>query len=291
MSPIGNSVNKFSGHFDGQGYLINGLSIVSPSDDYIGLFGSIDFGAVLTNFGVTNINIVGHNYVGGLAGNTNGSISKVLVTGSVQGTTNTTGGVVGLLGPAILSEIAFEGTLLGGSVIGGIAGNANGGVISNCYAKATITSNNGPGFVGGILGESNNSQLTKCYFSGGVSATNGISIGGGIGYVDNVTSMTDSFTDAQVVGSLGSQTSLFMGDLIGTPVRANLYFNANQSCSPSCSNSGSGMQPNATTGLSVISDYFYDKTNPPMSLSWDFTNIWQEHSDTYPTLRNAPSVY
>ena len=41
-TPIGTSVNRFSGHFEGWGHTISGLSIDAGSSDYQGLFGYVD---------------------------------------------------------------------------------------------------------------------------------------------------------------------------------------------------------------------------------------------------------
>jgi len=60
-----------------------------------------------------------------------------------------------------------------------------------------------------------------------------------------------------------------------------LYYNSNSTCT-NCSAAGNG------TGIDVggvdPADYFYDKTNAPLS-SWDFENTWQENAGGYPTLR------
>ena len=45
-TPIGTSVNRFSGHFEGWGHTISGLSIDAGSSDYQGLFGYVDGGSI-----------------------------------------------------------------------------------------------------------------------------------------------------------------------------------------------------------------------------------------------------
>ena len=67
FSPIGNNSTKFTGSYDGDGYTINGLRIARSSTNYIGLFGYTD-GATIQDLGVTNVNITGNNYIGGLVG-------------------------------------------------------------------------------------------------------------------------------------------------------------------------------------------------------------------------------
>ena len=45
-TPIGTSGHPFSGHFEGWGHTISGLSIDAGSSDYQGLFGYVDGGSI-----------------------------------------------------------------------------------------------------------------------------------------------------------------------------------------------------------------------------------------------------
>ena len=67
FSRIGNNSTKFTGSYDGDGYIIHGLTIARSSTNFIGLFGYTD-GATIQDLGVTNVNITGRHYVGGLVG-------------------------------------------------------------------------------------------------------------------------------------------------------------------------------------------------------------------------------
>ena len=86
FSPIGNNSTKFTGSYDGDGYIINGLTIDRSSNNYIGLFGYTN-GATIQDLGVTNVNIKGKRWVGGLVGRVmgNSTISNCYSTGSVTG--------------------------------------------------------------------------------------------------------------------------------------------------------------------------------------------------------------
>ena len=96
FSHIGNNSTKFTGSYDGDGYTINGLRIARSSTNYIGLFGIAD-GATIQDLGVTNVNITGQHWVGGLVGIVQGSstISNCYSTGSVTGTRKYAGGLEG----------------------------------------------------------------------------------------------------------------------------------------------------------------------------------------------------
>ena len=88
FEPIGTASNPFTGCFDGRGHTIDGLFINRPTTDYVGLFGKTATGAI-KNLNLTNIDITGKNYVGGLAGYCDsGAIVKCFTSGTVSGSTD-----------------------------------------------------------------------------------------------------------------------------------------------------------------------------------------------------------
>ena len=64
--PIGTSTAKFAATFDGGGHEIANLTIARDSTDRVGLFGTSS--GVVRRVGLTNVNVTGRNYVGGLVG-------------------------------------------------------------------------------------------------------------------------------------------------------------------------------------------------------------------------------
>ena len=96
FSPVGNSTTPFTGTFDGNSYTISDLFINLPSTSNVGLFGYTS-GATLENVGLLNINITGGNSVGALAGFIaySSNIDNSYATGSVSGSGNGVGGLVG----------------------------------------------------------------------------------------------------------------------------------------------------------------------------------------------------
>ena len=105
-TPIGtNNDSPFTGCFDGKGCAISGLKI-NTDRRFVGLFGYIGVGGVVTDTVLTGAEVLGTNedaYIGGVAGLSRGTVSFCRVDGIVSGacTTNSfectvsVGGVVG----------------------------------------------------------------------------------------------------------------------------------------------------------------------------------------------------
>ena len=173
-SPIGkNSTTRFTGIYDGNGYVIEGL-FVNLSADYAGLFGYVGVANVSTgvfNLGVSG-NVTGKQYVGGIAGYIYASriencFSAVYVTSVTAGTNAgfSVGGIAGQIyyGSSIVNSYS-TGDVTGIQNVGGIVGllnsnaNNNSSVVENCYATGAIT---GEYLVGGIVGQINQSAFVK----------------------------------------------------------------------------------------------------------------------------------
>ena len=125
--PIGSETKPFTGNFDGNGVIISGLTVDS-NDDYVGLFGYVGAGAVISEVGLYKADIATNfRYAGGIAGYNAGSISSCFVHGSISGLQR----------------------------VGGIAGY-NAGVIENCYSSGAIVPPPGSvaiSYAGGLVGE------------------------------------------------------------------------------------------------------------------------------------------
>ena len=125
--PIGSYSKPFKGNFDGNGVIISGLTVDSD-DDYVGLFGYVGEGAVISEVGLYKADIAtDYDYAGGIAGYNAGKISSCFVHGSISGLQK----------------------------VGGIAGY-NAGVIENCYSSGAIVPPPGSvaiKYAGGLVGE------------------------------------------------------------------------------------------------------------------------------------------
>lgn len=182
FTPVGDAASAFSGVLEGLGHQVSNVSINRPTTDNVGLFGITD-GSVIQNIGLTNLNVIGRDNVGGMAGVNNGSISNAYVTGTIAAVNNV-GGLAGVNDGTISNAYATSSINATGSVAGGLAGSLGStGSISNAYASGAVT---GGSVVGGLVGESAGT-ISNTYASGLVTGTST----GGL-----VASVTDGLVDS-----------------------------------------------------------------------------------------------
>ena len=186
-TPIGTSSSSYTGTFDGGGHTITGLT-VTGSDQYAGLFGYINSGGKVMNVVLEDVQITSDNSsgsVGGVAGNSWGTIENCSVSGSVSGTTFA-GGVVGSQWGGSITGCNSSATVNGEAYVGGIAGETNSGAsLTGCYATGDVTVENdgtNNSHAGGVVGYNGGGTLTACYATGSVTGS-----GSGTIYVGGVT--------------------------------------------------------------------------------------------------------
>ncbi|MDD6447100.1 MAG: GLUG motif-containing protein [Ruminococcus sp.] len=143
-TPIGNSSNKYTGTFDGQGHTISGLYFNNLSTSYVGLFGYLGSGGEIKNVGVIDSYFKGYLSIGGVCGQNNGEISGCYNTGTVSDS---------------------------GSSVGGICGENNSGEITGCYNIGTVSGSDGSFYVGGVCGLNYSGTITGSYNTGTVKGT------------------------------------------------------------------------------------------------------------------------
>jgi hypothetical protein len=176
-------IETFSGTFDGNGFQIRNLTMNRPEQWVVGLFGQISQ-AIIRNVGLTNVNIRGNGWVGGLAGMINGSqVSSSYVEGTIRAGINQFGSgfYLGLFAGTISSSDVgrsyTRGTVTGpATVVGGFAGLIDNGsgyisVIHECYARADVTPdvNANSVWAGGIAGQLFSSSSINVYAMGNSS--------------------------------------------------------------------------------------------------------------------------
>ncbi|OQB51213.1 MAG: Endo-1,4-beta-xylanase A precursor [Firmicutes bacterium ADurb.Bin146] len=180
--PIGTSVNKFTGIFDGNNKTINNLKIqrttLSSTPNFLGLFAYTDTTSVLKDMTLSGVNINGWNYIGSVAGENNGYILNVN------------------------ASIDFKGD----EGLGGIAGN-NKGTIENSHVTGLINDNFAY-YVGGLAGY-NNGTIKNSYFIGTITADE--YIGGLVG--KNIGAIYDSYAEITING--GWRTAGLIGLNVG----------------------------------------------------------------------------
>lgn len=184
FTAIGNQLNYFQGHFNGNGKTIRGIRIYSDFIDK-GLFGFIRYPAVVENVTLADTRITGGDNSGCIVGvNEGGTIEKCHVTNTVKINAYKAynsvpvcylGGIVGYnykysiadkIGTVsnCISEATLSSCLTG---IGGIAGRNNEGKLSgNFVVGATIpaATDNHKSY-GAIAGQNDSGTLTNNYYS------------------------------------------------------------------------------------------------------------------------------
>lgn len=196
-TPIGTTDNPFIGSFDGAGHTVSGVYINSTSSN-LGFFGVVkntaDEGKTLSvapefivskktilvkNLNVTG-SITGKQNIGGIVGTSDyAGIKDCYFNGTVTGTYNSVGGIVGLAtDESVIIQCHSSGTVTGKQRTGGIAGlTESNSVISKCYSDAAVE---GTRNVGGIAGTLSGANLVGCFTRGSVKGDN--RVGGIIGY-------------------------------------------------------------------------------------------------------------
>ncbi|QSO51242.1 InlB B-repeat-containing protein [Alicyclobacillus curvatus] len=183
--PIGgNSVNPFSGTFNGHGFEVQGLTINDTVDSDVGLFGTSS--GTVENLGVAaSLNgSVGSN--GGLMGEQlGGSITDSYVTGSVYGGAGGNGVNGGLTGGLVGTQSggAITGSYFTGSVSGGAGGNGSAGTSDDygTQGQSGQAGGNG-GWAGGLVGTGSSGSISDSYATGRVTGgPGGVGGDGGVG--------------------------------------------------------------------------------------------------------------
>lgn len=170
----------YAGTFDGGGHTISNLKINLPNTHDLGLFGGVAETAVVKDLTLSDVEISGNNYIGGIAGNNYGTIENCNVSGSVSGTYDV-GGIVGANYGTI--KACYNTCNVSGTEaerVGGIAG-FNEGEISGCTNSAQVSAkSNGLTYAGGITGYNSGNILTSCNegtieaFGGDMACSGGI---------------------------------------------------------------------------------------------------------------------
>lgn len=191
--PIGTSDDQFTGNFDGQGYEIEDLFVNRLDQSYVGLFGEVGQEGVTKNVGMVNVTMIGNDYVGGLAGHTEGSLSNSYSTGNVTGEENV-GSLVGH-NSGIVSNSHSSGSVTGDSRVGGLVG-WNQAKLSSSYSSCVVTGNSS---VGGLVGDNwhYEASVSDSYATGNVFG--GRRAGGLVG-LNDYGSVTRSYSTGMVNG-------------------------------------------------------------------------------------------
>jgi hypothetical protein len=202
--------NTYRGTFNGQGYTISGLTLDRTSTSSVagtGLFGDTSSSATVENVNLTNLDIVGYYYAGGLAGVSNATVMNCTTAGIVNGRSYV-GSLLGINGGAV-SDSSSSGTVTGiasSSSVGGLIGYTQFGSVNGCSSSATVVTASGSYGVGGLVGV-NDVTISKSFATGEVQGTAGL---GGLVGLNNGT-IGSSYSVGTVHGS-GAAIGGLIGD-------------------------------------------------------------------------------
>ena len=171
--PMAGNIYRYNGTFDGGDHTISGLYFNNIDTRYVGLFGYVSHG-IVKNVGVVDSYFSGFQYVGGVVGKNDGTVTDCYNTGPVMGLKN-------------------NGGFNTSDYIGGVVGYNNGGTVTGCYNTGNIS---GIDDVGGVVGYNCDGTVTGCYNTGNVSGK--ISVGGVVG--DNSGAITGCYNIGNASG-------------------------------------------------------------------------------------------
>ena len=270
--PIGNGSNGFVATFEGNSHTISNLMVNRPGSNYIGLFGYAASAAKIANISVLNVHITGNYFVGGVAGENDGSIVNSYVTGIMRGSNNHVGGLVGTNRGDIINSYAIATVRGSNNHVGGLVGTSRGS-ITNSYASGAVE---GDSSVGGLVGENDASaSITNSYASGAVEGDS--SVGGLVGENDEFASITNSYASGAVAGNSS------VGGLVGQSRGSrgsitNSYWDMTAS-GIETSDGGDGKTTGELQSPTTPTDTIYVGWS---TAHWDFGNALQ-----YPVLKYA----
>lgn len=261
MMPIGAGV-AFTGVLDGQGHVIQNLTITSEEDN-TGLFSYVGRDGQILNLGLVDVNVTGGNNTGAIAGCLVGTVDGCYITGTVNGT-GYTGGIAGMLHAGTIKNCYVDASVTGtnscGVLFGGTGHNTGNSLLAERITEVShvvdynlmLGSISGTTHVGGMFGD----------MSGGTYGSVCGSMTGNVILVDSVTAATGYYS--QVYGYWSSASN---AQIPGTP--ANAY--------------SSNMVLNGTGAKNdpLYKEYFTAMTTDELSvqsayenMGWNFDSVW-----------------
>ncbi len=225
LNPFGTWDNYFTGVYDGNGFLIEGITVDSGSESLFGYVGDGPERTVIKNLDVSGtINVVDDSYSGLVATEAYGTDFldiEVQVAVVTQEYARYVGGLAGRAGNSTFTGINVSGTMdiFDTGRTGGLIGQGDGVQMTNVTSSVVFTGDAGSGRIGGIAGRLyDDSQITGAVFTGSMNLTNGYDIGGLIGYMETG-SVSKSYSTANIVVPTGQGR---IGGLIGETYEVNL---------------------------------------------------------------------
>ena len=207
--PIGDATNQFIGTFDGNGKRIASLTIKLRGQNLVGFFGALGEGGVLKNIVLEDIDVDGHDDVGGLVGfNQGGKIQKSAVTGNLVGV-NRVGGLVGFNAAkvdttGVIKDSNSYVNVRGSSETGGLVGRNQAKISNSQWGGMQVVGrkgimSTGTGGLVGINSVEGEVKKSGTRYATGVSVSGPIRVGGLVGY--NLGDIGASYSTIEVRGA------------------------------------------------------------------------------------------
>ncbi len=304
FKPIANEGNdRFKGSLDGRGHEIRNLYIDRSEENNVGLFGCIGkrySGKSVNDIRLVDVEIMGNENIGAIAGQNSGFVNNSYATGNVScsklNRRNPVGGLIGRNSEGFINNSYFKGNVFAEGYIGGLVGLNEDSFIVNSYFNGYIEARTTSDFdyVGGLVGINRVSHIDNCYSKGYIKVIfDGfldIHIGGLVGYnyagvINNTYSTVDMGGRGGVLGGLvgwngGSLSNSYstgdaddsdfekFGGLVGTGEGwfvKNSFWDI-ESSNRTESNGGTGK---TTAEMNDIAT-FTDTSTEGLEFSWDF---------------------
>lgn len=268
-NPLGTKELPFTGHFDGNGFVIKNLTITHSEMDYLGLFGVVR-NAVILNVKMEGVSITGAGYIGALIGYAVGEDTYIcncnVADATISGGTYV-GGIVGYAAGTIVKCYVY-GKVTGSTYVGGIVGYAIHVVIEKSYSTATVFAVT---YVGGIVGYSWDVTVHYCFVYGAVSGTDYVA--GIIG----VSGFDSSIVECYVAGRI-----VVTGTIVGGLCSSVTFITVTKSWYDGIA---TGIIPRLSIDYCRLGGMIYKASYS----EWDFTAVWDlEEGKSYPFLRELP---
>ena len=288
VEPDHNDNLSFTGLYDGQHYIIEGLNINRPAQNYIGMFGICDE-ATIENVGLIDIDVTGGMYVGGLIGLAmDADIVNCFTTGTVTGTDERVGGIIGNNISSFVNHCYSSAAVAGeNQLVGGLIGVDFYSMIKKSYSTGEV--NTQADYVGGLIGAVNDSYVNECFSTGNV--TGNIRVGGLLGINREYSNVSNSYSRGNVIGD--ARVGGFAGVVINNGMIQHCYSTG----SVTGNNNVGGLVGRQVTGPTAVNSYWDTESSGQTSsasgegrttsemthphdentyVSWDFMNNWAE---------------
>jgi hypothetical protein len=193
-TPIGTTALPFNGNFNGNGYVISNLKILT-TNTYRGLFGATSQTSVIVNVGLSNVVVSARNYTAALVGQNRGKVFNCFATGTVSGRTPAGGLVAYNTNTGEVNSCYADVSVTGYSNVGGLVGS-NEGEILYSYSKGTLLATNvSYAFIGGFVGV-NSGNIRQCFATVDVSSSSfGVKAAGFVGENTSNGSISDCYSN------------------------------------------------------------------------------------------------